>query len=88
MKWNPDGTIVDLGVPSGGSSAYTHGINDAGDVVGSTYVAGSRGVRWSSDGTASLLPRLNGADSEAWAINNNGVVVGRSGSPFVAIKWQ
>lgn len=76
-----NGQITDLGAFSGGhSDAY--GINDAGDVVGASLVAGVGGAPNTWRAFAYSDGRLNdlGIDSEmsiAWDINNNGQVVGQ-----------
>ncbi|MCX6345283.1 MAG: PEP-CTERM sorting domain-containing protein [Armatimonadetes bacterium] len=42
--WAPDGTVTDLGVPSGSSGCQAYGINDLGQVVG--QVNSNLGIQW------------------------------------------
>jgi probable HAF family extracellular repeat protein len=59
--------------------AWTNGINSAGEVVGfSDFPSGSRNAaRWSTDGAVTELGDL-GKYGDAFGINDNGLVVGRS----------
>ena len=63
-------------------------INDLDQVAG---VTGGRGVLWSRGATTVLSPVTGATHSEAYALNNTGVVVGRSvaSNPLVvqATKW-
>jgi hypothetical protein len=55
-------------------------INDRGEMAGTLLIAGQRqAVRWSPEGTATLLPALPGHTwTNAWSINSDGVVSGWS----------
>ena len=55
-------------------------VNDRGQIAGTLLIAGQRqAVRWSRDGTATLLPALPGHTwTNAWSINDDGVVSGWS----------
>ena len=82
--WNNDAahTIVDLGVFPGDWSSLAYGMNDFGQVVGSSHPPfGSRPVVWNNDAahTPSELPVLPGDNSgAATAINNLGQAIGAS----------
>ncbi|MDF1809592.1 MAG: GC-type dockerin domain-anchored protein [Phycisphaerales bacterium] len=66
----------------GGDFAVANDINDFGDVVGQSAMAGGLGVvatRWDASHMPANLGMLNGSVlSEAYAINNNGEIVGFS----------
>lgn len=65
-----------------GTESYAYGINDAGTIVGNTYVNGqSHGTIWTSAGATDL-----GANTYATAINSSGEVAGSNGSAFVVLK--
>jgi probable HAF family extracellular repeat protein len=67
---------------SNGNESYGYGINNAGTVVGTTYIDGQAyGTIWSATGTSLL-----GAGSYAMAINNSGEVVGGNGSAFTDVN--
>jgi len=72
----------------------TWGINDAGVVVGSSFIRASyRPYRWEG-GTMTELPILGGEWGRAYAINNGGLIVGSSTlegtsiMPQVAVAWR
>ncbi len=71
--------ITDLGT-IGGSISYATGINDSGQVVGSSYVNFKNGIYHAFIWTASTglqdLGTLGGENSYAHAVNNSGQVVG------------
>ena len=64
-----------------GSASWATGINNAGQVVGTSYTGrGERAFIW-QDGVKTNLGILSGdEESEAYAINNKGQVVGISTS--------
>lgn len=72
----------------GGRTAEPHGINDKGQVVGSSGTASGHGraVLWSGTGVRDL-----GVDGTATAINNHGTIVGvafpAKGTPY-AWRWS
>lgn len=75
-----NGVMTDLGT-LGGTSSFAYDINNTGHVVGSAAVAlGVTHAFLYSDGTMTDLGVLGGAEnfSEAYAINDNGQIVGFS----------
>lgn len=74
--WDPDiGFMTDLG------QGIAYGINDAGLVVGQSS---SRPVAWAPWGGA---PTFLDAGGLAWAVNNQGYIVGRDGGSL-ASRWR
>ncbi|WP_181179136.1 PEP-CTERM sorting domain-containing protein [Methylibium rhizosphaerae] len=77
-----NGTTIDLGT-LGGAIATTAGINEAGQIAGTSTLAGplSEAPRhaylW-DNGVMTDLGTLGGRDSNAWDLNNAGDVVGSS----------
>lgn len=74
-------TAQDLGMLSGDSGSEASGINDRGDIVGTSVDEGNRhrAVLWPKGGVISDLGTLpNRTSSKALAINNQGEVVGVS----------
>jgi probable HAF family extracellular repeat protein len=73
------------GLPLGsGTESYAYGINDAGTVVGNTYIGGqSHATIWSGSGATVL-----GANTYATAINGSGEVTGSNGQAFVVVDGQ
>jgi probable HAF family extracellular repeat protein len=98
-----NGAMTDLGSLGGtlvvpGSLTENHGtrvVNDSGDVAGTSTLAGDQvwhAFFW-SHGTMVDLGTLGGSNSEVFALNNKGQVVGRahvSDTPFVrhAFLWE
>ena len=90
-------TLVDLGfLPGGGLSSFATGINDAGQVVGSSdATGGNRAFIW-QNGVMTSLGVLGGTpfgvagDSRATGINASGQVVGSSSNVFGTrgFVWQ
>lgn len=82
--WNNDAahSIVDLGVYPGDWSSTAEGLNNVGQVVGTSHPPfGNRPVLWDNDAahTPITLPSLPGDNSgNATAINNLGQVLGSS----------
>lgn len=70
------GTLVNL--DPAGQGSYAYGLNDTGAVVGAVVVGfGRQAVRWSA-GVRTDLGSIGGSFSQAWAINNAGVIVGEA----------
>jgi probable HAF family extracellular repeat protein len=73
-------TVKELTLP-GGIASYANGINDAGQVVGSSYVRRDDAAvprPFLYDGSIHDLGTLGGSSGSAWAINNAGRIVGSS----------
>lgn len=77
--WAASYTITDLG-NFGGTYTTANGINNSGQVVGSSKLTGYNGSRafLYSNGAMQNLGTLGGHDSYASGINNNGQVVGKA----------
>jgi probable HAF family extracellular repeat protein len=75
VLWDGD-TITNLGTLPGGNWSEATGINDSGQIVGMGDNArgANRALLW--DGSVQDLGTLGGDESEAYAIDNNGDVVG------------
>lgn len=85
--------IIDLGVLPGGNASCAYGINNTGEVVGSSYTAGGVGHAfiWNSRDGMIDLGTLGGSQSVARSINNSGQVVGyayTSKSNVHAFVWS
>jgi probable HAF family extracellular repeat protein len=90
-EWSGGGAI-NLGSLSGSTDSAAYGINDAGQVVGYSVVAGLGifATEW-SDGSFINLGRLPGSSgSLAYGINDAGQVVGYSivGETDIATEWS
>ena len=77
--WAASYTVTDLGT-LGGSRSFASGINDSGQIVGHSELAGNAVVRpfLYSNGSMTDLGTLGGSIGYAYAINNSGQVVGTS----------
>jgi probable HAF family extracellular repeat protein len=100
VVWGPaPGQIRQLSPLPGDTVAMANGINDYGQVVGTSgtcantvvggFEVGPHAVRWDRNGTAHNLGSLGGTantamlgvGTEAWAINNRGMVTGQAVLP-------
>lgn len=84
MLWR-DGRTVDLGT-LGGSVSHALAINDTGEVVGASTVAGDNEMHafsWRDGVMTDLGPVGYGV---AYDINNRGQIVGNNG--FLPVRWQ
>jgi uncharacterized membrane protein len=99
IRWEADGTPVQLPTATAEGKAVAKDLNDAGVVVGLDDdldpQLGPRihAVRWNSDGSSAELPRVESAeDHVAEGINTSGVVVGWALFPpfdsSKAIRWD
>jgi probable HAF family extracellular repeat protein/T5SS/PEP-CTERM-associated repeat protein len=87
-----DGVVQTLGT-LGGSWSEAHGVNDSGQVVGTSLtVSGYSGAFLWQNGAMQNLGTLGGTGSSgAWGINNSGQVVGfsiNSTPPMHAFLWN
>jgi len=81
---NAAGTWQELGTLGAWEQSYAEGINDAGQVVGYRKGPGySHAFRYDGGTMTNLGTPLWGSYTEAYAINNSGQIVGRSGSAFL-----
>ncbi len=83
--------VVDLGVPEGFTDTAALGLNDAGLVVGTAF-PNDHAFQWDESGGFVLLDPLPGGTlSGAFAVNGDGVVVGRSNQIFAPrlreVRW-
>jgi probable HAF family extracellular repeat protein len=81
-----DGVPNDLGSPAGATNAFARGVNDRGEAAGSWFDgAGAHAGVWTRRGFFALPALPGDTYSEAYKINNRGVVVGVSQSH--AVQW-
>lgn len=78
FRYDPStGNLVDL--DPFGTNSRGNAVDAAGVVVGSADIGGSvHAARWASDGTYTDLGTLGGILSQAWDMNDTGVIVGDS----------
>ncbi len=85
--WNSDTGMTDLGTLTPGEDSYAFGINDSGQVVGSS---GPHAFIWSEETGMVDLGTPGGAVSLAFGINSSGAVVGEGDDAAgnrVAFYW-
>ena len=90
MRWNPDGSFVELPSAPGGVWQQADAINNRGVIVGYAQRAdlSTRAIRWDAQGAHLLETRVCCYDAAA-AINDSGTVVGYVSTPQVApAKWS
>lgn len=78
VLWQADqGTTI---LPDFGAGVWVYGLNDLGQVVGwaETQSSESFAVFWDENHVLKELQNLNGQHSEAYDINNAGLIVGRA----------
>lgn len=89
-----DGTFHSLPTLLTELSAGASDINDSGMIVGTAQRStdGSNSAVYWLDGDIHELPDLGGPANNAFAVNNQGVVVGTTnedwGSPWIAFRWS
>ncbi|PSL47142.1 putative HAF family extracellular repeat protein [Saccharothrix carnea] len=89
VLWPAGGKQVDLGVPD---NSVATAINERGDIIGHTSTpdySSTRVFLW-RDGQLTYLDSLGGAYSTPVALNNHGVVVGRSTTAdgtWKGVRW-
>ena len=99
--WGPDGEIRELSPLKGDTVGFAFGINDVGQVVGSSGLcsntsippgpSGPHAVLWDKDGSVTDLGNLGGAFNVPSAINNRGQVVGGAASALdgtIHASWR
>lgn len=101
-RWTPhaavadrSGYVTDLGVLAGDAWSQAIGVNNRGEVIGTSGTGDGvhmRGFVWSASAGFRELEGLPGADqTQPWAINNRGQVVGYSSNPLhgiQAVMWD
>jgi probable HAF family extracellular repeat protein len=91
VTWGPNGKINELRPPGADTVGFAFGINDSGEVVGSTGLcsnttlppvapAGQHAVLWDKHGSPMDLGQLEGPPNVATSVNNRDEVVGTSES--------
>jgi probable HAF family extracellular repeat protein len=86
VRWDADGEIQKLSPLKGDTVGFAFGMNDSGQVVGSSGLCsntsippgpnGPHAVLWDNDGSPTDLGNLGGSFNVASAVNNRGQVVG------------
>jgi probable HAF family extracellular repeat protein len=86
--WQKRGGMLDLGTLPGGDYSAAFGINEAGQVVGTSNTArGMHAFTWSSNGgLRDLGARAGVEDSAAYGVNGKGEIAGSSGGH--AVVWS
>ena len=90
--WGPKGEIRELRPLKGDTVGFAFGINDKGQVAGTSGLCsnttpgpvnpgGPHAVLWESDGSAIDLGNLGSAPNDATSVNDRGEVVGTAQSP-------
>jgi probable HAF family extracellular repeat protein len=77
--WSPTGTLTILSLPAGDNFGFASGINNVGQVVGTSGVSNGpdlthHAVIWTPEGTPTVIP--NSEKGEGSKINDAGIVVG------------
>lgn len=87
--WQPDGTAVNLGVPTGAAQSIAYAINNAGTVCG-TSIGNDVPWVWSAEQGMRTLPDF-GFKAAAFDINSSGWILGWADTaPFetVPVVWD
>jgi probable HAF family extracellular repeat protein len=96
VRWQADGTVDDLGVPTGFTVSWATGASADGSTLAANAYADRfrwQAFRWNAGGWASLQQPAGYANSEAHALSADGaVIVGRAFNGFgvedsVAVYW-
>lgn len=72
------GPLTDIGTLPGDNQSQARGLSESGVVVGYSWGTTFRGFLWTATGGMQPIGTLGGTSSYAYAINDNGVVVGAS----------
>jgi probable HAF family extracellular repeat protein len=96
VRWQADGTVDDLGVPTGFTVSWATGASADGSTLAANAYADRfrwQAFRWNAGGWASLQQPAGYANSEAHALSADGaVIVGRAFNGLgvedsVAVRW-